>query len=183
MTQGPVKHTITIGNGGIGVKILPENLKENPFHLIGKDWMLVAAAKADGSSNMMTASWGGMGVLWNKNVCFVFVRPQRYTYEFCEESDKLTLSFFTEKYRPVLSFCGSKSGRDYDKAAETGLTKRVDEGYVTFDEARLTIKAKKLFATTLKEGDFIDKALIPACYPKKDFHKMYICEIEEIEEK
>ena len=165
------------------MKISPENWNENPFCLIGKDWMLVAAAKADGSSNMMTASWGGVGFLWNKNVCFVFVRPQRYTYEFCEESNRLTLSFFSEKYRSALNFCGSKSGRDYDKAEETGLTKRVTDGYVTFDEARITIKAKKLFATTLAEGDFIDKSVIPACYPKKDFHKMYICEIEEIEEK
>ncbi|WP_254556683.1 hypothetical protein, partial [Salmonella enterica] len=86
-------------------------------------------------------------------------------------------------YRPALNFCGSKSGRDYDKAAETGLTKRTADGYVTFDEARITIKAKKLFATTLAECDFIDKSVISACYPKKDFHKMYICEIEEIEEK
>ena len=165
------------------MKISPENWDENPFRLIGKDWMLVAAAKADGSSNMMTASWGGFGFLWNKNVCFVFVRPQRYTYEFCEQSDRLTLSFFSEKYRPALNFCGSKSGRDYDKAAETGLTKRTADGYVTFNEARITIKAKKLFATTLAECDFIDKSVISACYPKKDFHKMYICEIEEIEEK
>lgn len=164
------------------MKISPESLNESAFRLIGKDWMLVAAAKEDGSSNMMTASWGGFGVLWNKNVCFVFVRPQRYTYEFCEASDKLTLSFFAEKHRSALNFCGTKSGRDYDKAAETGLTKRVENGYVTFDEARLTVKAKKLFATTIAECDFIDKSIIESCYPKKDFHKMYVCEIEEITE-
>ena len=44
----------------------------NVFDRIGKQWMLVGAMK-DGKSNAMTASWGGMGVMWGKNVVFVFV--------------------------------------------------------------------------------------------------------------
>ena len=165
------------------MKIDPLTLKENPFSLIGKDWMLVAAKKPDGSSNMMTASWGGMGVLWHRNVCFVFVRPQRYTYEFCEQSDGMTLSFFDEKYRDALKFCGTKSGRDFDKAKETGLTKIDDGAYVTFAEARLTFKVRKLFATAIDEADFIDRAVLEDSYPQRDFHKMYVCEIEEIEKR
>lgn len=165
------------------MKIDPLTLKENPFSLIGKDWMLVAAQKPDGTSNMMTASWGGMGVLWHRNVCFIFVRPQRYTYEFCEQSDTMTLSFFDESYRDALKFCGTKSGRDFDKARETGLTKLTDGPYVTFAEARLTFKVRKLFATTIDEADFIDKAVLEDSYPQRDFHKMYVCEIVEIEER
>lgn len=77
-------------------KIKPEELHENPFSLIGEDWMLVAAS--DGSRvNAMTASWGGMGILWNKKVAFVFIRPQRYTKELIDQSGKLSLSFFDEE--------------------------------------------------------------------------------------
>ena len=71
-------------------KIKPEELHENPFSLIGEDWMLVAAS--DGSRvNAMTASWGGMGILWNKKVAFVFIRPQRYTKELITPRMKLVL--------------------------------------------------------------------------------------------
>ena len=60
---------------------------------IGKDWMLISAS--DGTrTNTMTASWGCMGVLWNKPVAVCFIRPQRYTYEIVESTDRLTLSFF-----------------------------------------------------------------------------------------
>ena len=105
--------------------ITPEEFSGNPFTLIGRDWMLVTAANpGDGlrggeDYNTMTASWGGMGILWGKPVAFVFVRPQRHTFSFTEKNDRLTLSFFGPEYREALNFCGTKSGRDCDKAAET----------------------------------------------------------------
>ncbi len=66
--------------------IKPDSIKDNVFKLIGKDWMLVTAGTKD-SFNTMTASWGGMGVLWDKNVTIVFIRPTRYTFEFLEKSE------------------------------------------------------------------------------------------------
>ena len=66
--------------------ITAEEMNPNPFSLIGKDWMLISSGNIE-KFNTMTASWGGMGVLWRKNVCFVFVRPSRYTYEFMESND------------------------------------------------------------------------------------------------
>lgn len=79
-------------------KINPKEIDENVIRLIGDEWMLVAAGDRE-KFNMMTASWGSMGFLWNKPVVMVFVRPQRYTYEFTEKGDMLTLSFFGEQYR------------------------------------------------------------------------------------
>src|SRR6056297_354780 len=99
-------------------KIKPDKLRENPFQLIGQQWMLVTAGTLK-HWNTLTASWGGMGVLWNRNVCFAFIRPSRYTYEFIEEHEDFTLSFFAEKYREALRYCGSHSGREVDKAAQT----------------------------------------------------------------
>ena len=102
-------------------ELKPEQITENPFKLVGADWMLVTAGNKD-SFNMMTAGWGGFGVLWNKNVCICLVRPSRYTYEFLEKNDTFTLTFFDQSQRSILDFCGRHSGRDYNKAAETGLT-------------------------------------------------------------
>ena len=94
-------------------KIDPKTITENVFSLIDEDWMLITAGTAE-RCNTMTASWGGLGVLWRKNVATVYIRPQRYTFEFVEREDYFTLSFFGGDYRPQLALCGSKSGREVD---------------------------------------------------------------------
>jgi len=156
--------------------IKPTDIAENAFKLIGKDWMLITAGNGE-SFNTMTASWGGLGVIWNKNVCFCFVRPQRYTYEFLERESSFTLSFFDEKYRNALNICGSKSGRDCDKVAEAGLTPMVcSSGSVSFREARLVIECRKIYFQDIDPKNFLDD-LIAGNYPKADYHRMYIGEI------
>ena len=102
-------------------EITPYEIQDNTFHAIDKDWMLITAAK-DGTPNSMTASWGCLGILWNKPIAVCFVRPQRHTYAFCESADTLSLSFFAPEWRDTLKLCGTKSGRDTDKYAATGLT-------------------------------------------------------------
>ena len=119
--------------------------KEDALNLIGKQWMLVTAGTSE-KFNTMTASWGGLGWLWNKPVAFVFIRPERYTHGFIEASDCMTLSFYGEEYREALKICGTKSGRDSDKVAATGLTpEELESGNMTFGEARLTRDCRKLF--------------------------------------
>ncbi len=82
-------------------EVSPQTLNFNPFTRIGSDWMLITAGQP-GDMNTMTASWGGAGVLWTKNVVTAYIRPQRYTKEFVDREDIFTLSFFDEKYRPAL---------------------------------------------------------------------------------
>src|SRR6056297_324178 len=125
-------------------KITPEKIQDNVFTSIGKDWMLITAGDLE-SWNTMTASWGTMGVLWNLPVAVCFIRPQRYTYEFAEKSKYFTLSFFENKYKDILNFCGSRSGRDFDKAAETGLKVfSTESGNIGFEQARLILECKKI---------------------------------------
>ena len=77
-------------------EITPEQITDNVFKLIGKEWMLIAAGNSDGF-NTMTASWGGFGVLWKKNICFCVIRPQRHTFKFIEENQTFSLNFFENK--------------------------------------------------------------------------------------
>lgn len=163
-------------------EINPNELKSSCFDDIGNKWMLLSAAKKDGTINTMTASWGALGVLWNKNIFFCFVRPQRYTHEFTEESDRISLSFFGEEYRDALKFCGSKSGRDYDKFKETGLTVFNRDGLVGFEQAERIIYGKKLYKGELNPDCFLSEELAKH-YKNNDYHTVYICEIEKIEEK
>ena len=152
---------------------------ENPFKLIGSDWMLITAKKGD-KTNMMTASWGGVGILWNKPVATIYVRPQRYTKEFIDNEEYFSLCVLPEEYRKILNYCGTKSGRDEDKIAETKLTIDESEKAPIFKEARLVLICKKLYAQDLTEQSFIDKSLVEKNYQAKDFHTMYIAEIEKI---
>lgn len=156
--------------------ISPEEL-ENVFRLVGKDWMLITAEHG-GTVNTMTASWGGMGVLWNKPVAFCFIRPQRHTFSLTEHSERFSLSFFTEDYRPALRLCGTKSGRDTDKFAEAGLTPADCDGVPFVAEARLVLICRKLYADMLKKDAFTDPALL-SNYKDDDFHRMYVVEIEQ----
>ena len=80
------------------VSLRPEEMDGNAFSLIGRDWMLLTAEKPDGSFNSMTASWGGLGVLWGKSVCYCFIRPGRYTHEFSEEGEYMTACFFSPDF-------------------------------------------------------------------------------------
>ena len=159
-------------------KIDIKDLKESAVSLFDDRWALLTAGNAE-SYNTMTVSWGMMGELWNKDVCTVFVRPQRYTYEFMEKNDGFTLSFFSDEYKKALSFCGSKSGRDYDKAKETGLTPVEGEQGVSFEQAELIINCRKLYVQDMKEECFLDKSIVGKCY-NGDFHRIYVGEITEV---
>ena len=158
------------------IEIKPKEIRENAFNLIGKDWFLLTAGNRD-QFNTMTAAWGGFGVLWHKNVCTVYVRPQRYTYEFLEKEDIFTLSFLSNEYRDALKYCGSNSGRDVDKVAETGITPLFSErGGIYFQESKLVIECKKIYFQDLDPEAFLDSSIMDN-YPGRDFHRMYIGEI------
>lgn len=158
-------------------RIDPKELKPNAIKLISDGWMLITAGTPD-NFNTMTASWGALGELWSKPVAFVFIRPQRYTYGFVEQNEMLTLSFFDEKYRDALRFCGSHSGRDTDKIAETGLTPYTTEiGNVAFQEASIVLECHKLYRAEMKADCFLDRTIIERAYPDGDFHTTYVVEI------
>lgn len=152
------------------------SLSFNPFERIDKDWCLITAGNEAGY-NTMTASWGGVGILWNKPVATCYIRPQRYTKEFVDREEYFTLSFFPDGHREALTFCGRVSGREHDKAAETGLTPLFLDGTATFAEANLVLVCRKLFAQNFTEESFLDKSVLEKNYPNRDLHTMYIGEI------
>lgn len=160
-------------------EIKAEELQENPFKKIGKDWMLVTAKSGD-NINTMTASWGGLGVMWNKNVAFVVIRPQRYTKEFIDSSDSFSLSFYDEKYKKNLTYLGSVSGRDENKIKKASFNVAYDDDTPFFVEASIVIKCNKLFAMPFEEQYFIDKSIINKNYQEKDYHTLYIAEIDKV---
>ena len=161
-------------------KVDPKTLDRNVFSMIGEQWMLVTAGSAE-RCNTMTASWGGLGVLWGKNVATIYIRPQRYTYQFVEENGYFTLAFFGPAYRQALSLCGSKSGRDVDKIKECGFTvAEAAGGAPYFEQAELVLVCKKLYWQDMDPTHFLDGQIDGTHYPKKDYHRIYVGEIVEV---
>lgn len=161
-------------------KINISELSFNPFEKIGREWMLLTGGNA-GNFNTMTASWGQLGVLWNKNVLTCYVRPNRYTYEFIENGEYFTASFFSEDYRKALSYCGSHSGRDCDKVKETGLTPAEIDNCMTFAEAEMVFVCRKLYTYDMQESGFVTDDEIPEKFFSTDpYHRAYISEITAV---
>ncbi|MCR4890135.1 MAG: flavin reductase [Ruminococcus sp.] len=155
-------------------------LKFNPFTKIGKEWMLLTGGNMQ-DFNTMTASWGQLGVLWNKNVLTCYVRPNRHTFSFIENSESFTASFYGEEFRNALSFCGSHSGRDCDKVKETGLTPAEFDGCVAFEEADMVVVCRKLYSYDFEGKGFLtDDGLNEQFFGKDPYHRAYISEITAI---
>lgn len=149
-------------------------LKHSSTDLIANKWMLITAGTKE-KHNTMTASWGGIGHLWNKDVAYIFIRPQRYTFDFVEQNDFFSLSFFEEKYRYVLKLCGTKSGREIDKM-KLDITPVVENENIFYNEAEIVMLCKKIYYQDIDPRNFLDNS-IHKNYPLKDYHRMYIGEI------
>lgn len=162
------------------VRVDPYELADfNPFSKIGKEWMLITARDEKNGANAMTASWGGVGVLWNKPVAFCFVRPQRYTFELTEKQDTVSLCFLGEEYRRTHKIFGSESGRDTAKISKAGLSLKFDGNTPIITESDTVLIGRKLYCDYLYDGSFTDVTVRDKCYPEKDYHRIYVYEITD----
>ena len=153
--------------------------KDNPFTAIGKDWLLVGAGNESGS-NAMTASWGQIGELWGTHVMTVYIRPQRYTWEFVEKEELFTCQILPEALHDAHKVFGTQSGRDLDKAAACNLTPVYADGTFYYKEARLVAVCRKLYVSQLDGACFVDREVDKTCYPEKDYHYMVVGKIEKL---
>ncbi|URA09763.1 flavin reductase family protein [Thermospira aquatica] len=155
------------------------DLKWDVFEWIGQRWMLVVGGTRD-SYNMMTASWGGVGIVWNEPMVFVFVRPSRYTHEFLMKYPRFSLVFLPDSYREILNLCGSRSGRDIDKMRIPGITPVDLKEAVGFDEAELVIIARTAFRQPLDPSSLLREDVRQAFYSTGDYHDLFMGSIEGV---
>lgn len=159
-----------------------ELVEFDPFNKIGNDWMLVTAATKD-KVNALTASWGGAGVLWGKNVVYIFIRESRFTKEFIDASDTFSLTFFNKKYKNDLKYFGAVSGRQEDKFKESHMHVNYRGGTPYVDEGELVFLCKKMAAVPITDENFTDAEILENWYAGKDkdnYHTMYVGEIIEV---
>lgn len=160
-------------------EIKPTEFNDNIFKLLYNDWGLVSAQ--DGiTSNTMTVSWGGLGIMWNKNVVYIVVRPQRFTKTLLDKSNQFSLSFYPEEHKNILRYFGKTSAYEEDKINNTNFNIVYEDDIPFFKEASIVFLCKNLYAQKYKEDNFLDKSLFESLYPENDLHTLYIAEIKKI---
>lgn len=155
-----------------------ESFNFKPFYTLDKEWALLSVGNKE-KFNMMTVSWGGFGTIWGRPVVSVYVRKSRYTYEFMEENDYFTLSFYDEKYKKDLGILGSKSGRGINKKDLVSLNEEEVGNSISFKEANLTLVCKKIYYDDLKQEN-MKPEIQEQFYKKDEIHRMYIGEVIDI---
>lgn len=180
MSANPEKITSSLPSAGISTlsgykQIAPDKIPGNIYKILSENWMLICGGNQE-KFNMMTASWGGLGHLYNKPVSFCFINPTRYTFHLMENNNTYTLCFFTETYRELLNYCGSHSGKEVNKVKESGLTPIFTPSKsVAFSEAWMIIECKKLVGQQFNKETVFDSEALEKW--GENLHKMYIGEI------
>lgn len=149
---------------------------------LGAENALLTAGTAD-RRNTMTIGWCQAGRLWNLPTCTVYVRPERYTYQFMEEQEYFTVSVLPKERKDAMALCGTKSGRDMDKIKECGLTVRTGAGGAPFfQEAELVLVCRTLYAQDLDPVCVLpagEEQILPSYGAKGGWHRAYTGEIVE----
>lgn len=160
-----------------------KNFNLAPLYKLDQEWALLTAGTKE-KFNTMTISWGGFGTIWNKPVVIIYVRPNRYTYEFIENNEYFTISFYDDEYKKDLGILGSKSGREIDKVSLTKLTPEFLKEGITFKQAELTIFCKKTYFQDLDIKNINNKSILQSeidrFYNNEPMHRMYIGEVVDI---
>lgn len=149
-----------------------KQLELNPFTVLGEEAFLLTAGAPE-NWNTMAAAWGGFGFAWDAPVVYVFVRESRLTYDFMENQDRFSMSFFPPEMRSAIEYCGGNSGREVDKASGAGITPVVLDGSVVFEEANLVLTCEKIVSAQVKEEDIGKPELFGKYYSSGDLHHMY----------
>lgn len=149
---------------------------------LGAENALLTAGTAD-RCNTMTIGWCQAGRLWNLPSCSVYVRPERYTYQFMEESEYFTVSVLPADMKKTMTVCGTKSGRDMDKIKECGLTVRAGAGGAPFfEEAELVLVCRKLYVQDLDPAAVRpagEAGILPFYGEAGGWHRVYTGEVVE----
>lgn len=156
------------------------NLDELFVQKLSNNWALVASGTTD-NYNVMTVNWGGIGFLWNKPVIFIFIRPERYTYEFIEKYDYFSLSFLKDDFSKVHEICGMKSGRYINKAKEADLKPIITQNdCILFEQSKISVECKKIYSHQMSQSNYENNEFHSMIKAKGSDHKMYIAEIVDI---
>lgn len=141
----------------------------------------ILCAKSKAGVNGMAIGWIHFGWAWGRPCCAVMVRPSRYTFKIIEKADSFTVNVLPKRRQAAVDLFGTKSGRDMDKFAATGLVpvKARSVNSVYIKQAELVVECRISFKQPMN-SKLISAQYVKSCYPKGDHHTLYLGEITAI---
>lgn len=159
-----------------------KSLDFNPFKTVADDWFALGAGNEDGYS-AMAISWGHFGAIygpgWGSPSVVIYVRPQRRTRHYVDLEEEFSLSLLPKQDQAKVLYLGQHSGGDKEKIKEAGLTPAFNNGVFYLKEAKLVFICRKIYRGKLEESNFLDSSILKEHYPQKDYHYVYIGNIEK----
>ena len=146
-------------NKEVTYALKPTNLFSNKMTLLTTDITIpampaIVTSGDKNSYNSMVIGWGSIGVGFAKPIFTVYIKPERYTYQFIDKSDIFTVSYIDKKEYPKFTVYGTKSGKDINKEEASGShIKFLDDGGITFEEAVEVFVCKTIAKSHLTEND------------------------------
>ncbi len=161
-------------------RIEPEQLNLNPFKTMRSG--VLVTARHENKVNTMTVGWGGFGSFWGQDVALMAVRPERYTFEFLDQTDCFSVSILPENpgMAAIIDYCGTRSGRDLDKIEACGLSTRQEGPVPYFEEAEIVFLCRKLAKPLIGEEAILPGHGIMERWYGGGFHYLFIGEITGI---
>lgn len=152
-------------------------LSTNMFDQLKKGAFMTT--KTGDKVNTMTIAWGGINIVWNRNVFVTYVRYSRDTYEMLENGDSYTISIpLNNDLKHELSYCGTKSGRDVDKIKECNLQlipgRKVNVPVLS--DCELHYECKILYRQAMEPG-MVPEDIKNRFYKGHNYHMIYYGEI------
>ena len=134
--------------------------------------------RSDETMNTMAIGWGTIGFLWRKPVLMVAVRPSRHTFTLLKKAQDFTVSVPSSEMAEEIAFCGTKSGRDFDKFKECGLavTKGREVASPIIQVPGLHFECRIVYASAMDAGR-LDQDYDSRIYPDGDYHTLFFGEI------
>jgi len=157
-----------------------QNAEKTICDIQSKGAFLNVKSEIDNRINTMTIGWASLGFMWNKPIMTVMVRKSRYTYQLIEKASSFTVSIPTDNNTKALGYCGTKSGREFDKFIECNLNafpaKKVSSPIVQIPgmhyECKIVYKSEM-------HPDLLSNEYKIINYANNDFHTFYFGEIVE----
>ncbi|MCS7253817.1 MAG: flavin reductase family protein [Armatimonadota bacterium] len=154
--------------------IEPFELWREIVHLMTRYGLLLCSVGSDGKPNVMAIGWMTGGIVWDKPILCVFVRPSRYTYSRLEEVGEFTVNVLPPEFKDAIELCGTVSGKDADKFERTGLkpvpaqkvsVPIIEQGIIHYE------------CTVVHKNDilcqFLSEEIARYAYPSGNFHRVY----------
>jgi flavin reductase (DIM6/NTAB) family NADH-FMN oxidoreductase RutF len=134
--------------------------------------------KAGDDCNTMTIGWATIGYIWQRPVFMIAVRDSRHTFKLLERTDNYTVTIPSGvEFKDAVAYCGTKSGREFDKFKECNLTTKQAQQVQSPIIAIPGIHYEcKIIYKSAMDSNFMENSL-EKLYPKKDYHTLYFGEI------